>query len=117
VNPWIKVLLLATGVAVVVIIITATQRAADDAAWTHLARARALGNTVEALEAARTDAQGTVAEPWISYYLAMALYEAGGPEDLLEARQVASESRSKHPEHSTAAFLERLVAALDSYAP
>lgn len=116
-NPWIKALLLATGIAVIVIIVTAMQRAADDAAWTHLAKARAQGSTVEALKAARTDAAGTVVEAWISYDLAMALYSEGSAESLVEARRIASETTTEHPDLSITPYLRDLVQAIDSYTP
>lgn len=116
-NPWIKVLLAATGVAIVVIVITAMQRASEDAAWTHLDMARSSENPVEALETALVEAKGTVAEPWISYYLAMGLYDSGEPDDLQRARQIAVEATNEHPEHATAPYLRDLVSAIDSYEP
>ncbi|MCB9898048.1 MAG: hypothetical protein H6825_08595 [Planctomycetes bacterium] len=114
-NPWIKILLAASGVAVVFIVINAMHHASEDAAWTHLAMARADGNSIEALETARDSAADTVAEPWISYFLAMQLYQAGEPDQLQRARQIASDLKAEHPDHALVPYLDRLIAAIDSY--
>jgi len=116
-HPLVKSSLAVVAVATVVIIWMAYSAAAREQAWAQLAEARAAGMTVEALEAARADASGTEAEPWIAYHLAMQLWREGGSEQLAQARKVASSTVASYPDHATAPFLEKLVATVDTYSP
>ncbi len=114
-NPMVKGILAVGVVAIVFLVIQAQMSAAETAQWDHLANARAAGFTVEALEDARAEVEGSDVEPWCSFYLAMELYKAG--ENLDRARQVASASVEKHKNHATTPMLAALLEALKTYSP
>lgn len=102
---------LLTGIALVVV--KDRLRAAELAAWDRLGQARASGFDTPTLEEARLALEGTVAEPWISFHLAVQLYASGT--DLDRARAIAVGSLEQHPSHAMAPALSRLVEALDSF--
>jgi len=114
-NPMVKGILAVGLTAIVVLVIQAQMRAAESAQWDHLAKARAAGFTVEALEDARAEVEGSDVEPWCSFYLAMELYKDG--ENLDRARQVASASVEKYKDHATTPLLATLLEALKTFAP
>jgi hypothetical protein len=70
---------------------------------------------VQALEAARDQASGGPAKPWIEYELAMRLYDLGGRENFERSKQVAQVALDAHPTHATAPWLRKLIAAMSSY--
>lgn len=112
-NPMVKGGLI-LGLAAIIAVVVKTQMSESQAAqWTHLANARATGFTIEALEDARAEVEGSDVEPWCSFYLAMELYTTGG--DLDRARQVASASVQKFQNHATTPILAELLEALQSY--
>ena len=114
-HPLFKTGLAVVAVSAVVIVWLAYDSAANEQAWTHLAKARAQDMSIESLEAARADAAGSSAEPWIAYHLAMQLWDGGEPEQLAKAREVATNSIAVFPDHATTPYLEELVKALDTY--
>lgn len=107
-------LVLGISLAAIIALVIQSQMAELEAAeWTLLANARAAGFTVESLEDARAELEGTDVEPWCSFYLAMELYSDG--EDLDRARQVASSAIEKHTNHATTPMLASLLEALKTY--
>lgn len=103
-------------VAVAGLVIHQQRTSADDAGWTALAVAAGKGGDIDALREAAVDAQGTTAEPWVAVQLSTALYDAGGPANVDQARVVARQALERFPEHPAASLLSRLLAALDSLA-
>ena len=114
-NPMVKGAVAVGLVAIICLVVQSQMAAAESAQWDHLAEARAAGFTVEALEDARAQAEGTDVEPWCSFYLAMELYKDG--EDLDRARQIAAESVEKFKNHATTPMLAALLEALKTYSP
>jgi len=112
-HPWAKVGLGLCLAAILWVVVRSQIAASESADWTQISDARAAGFTIEALENARAEVEGTDVEPWCSFYLAMELYAQG--EDLDRAQQVATASVSKFADHATAPILAELLAALQSY--
>jgi hypothetical protein len=114
-TPLIRNFLLATGAAVVgVVVYHQFFKTGDDRSWEALGSATR-SDTVQALEAARDQVSGGPAKPWIEYELAMRLYDLGGRENFDRARQVAQSAVDAHPTHVTAPWLRELITAMSSY--
>ena len=114
-SPLVRVVLIATGAAVVgVVLYQQFVATGDDQSWEVLAGV-AHSESVEQLEAARDQASNGPAGPWIEYQLAMRLYDLGGSENLERSRQVAQSALDKHPEHVTSPWLRQLIDAIGTY--
>lgn len=114
-SPMIRAILLGACAAIVgVVVYQQFFRTGDDQSWEALSVA-ARSQSVQALEAARDQAGGGPAAPWIEYQLAMRLYDIGGRENFERSRQVAQASLDAHPTHATAPWLRKLVAAIGSF--
>ena len=114
-SPLIRGILLATGAAIIAVVVyTQFFKASDDQAWETLGVA-VRSDSIQALEAARDQTSGGPAKPWIDYELAMRLYDLGGKENFERSRQVAQAALDAHPTHATAPWLKQLISALDTY--
>jgi len=114
--PLIRILLVATCIAIVgVVLYEQFVLTGDDQSWEALAQAMKAQDPVPALETARDQASGGPAGPWIEYELALQLYDRGGSENFQRSHQVAQAALDAHPDHVTAPWLRRLIAAIDSY--
>lgn len=112
-NMAAKALIALAVVGILFVVVREQMESSRNDAWAALAKARADGFSIEALESARDEVRGTEVEPWCGFYLASELYSAG--EDLARARQVAQETLDQHGDHATAPMLQDLLAALTSY--
>jgi hypothetical protein len=114
-SPLIRGILLATCVAIVgVVVYHQFFKTSADQSWESLGVALK-ADSIQALEAAKDQAAGGPAAPWIDYELAMRLYDLGGRENFERSRQVAQAAIDDHPAHVTAPWLRQLIAALDTY--
>ncbi|HZM00349.1 MAG TPA: hypothetical protein VFD43_08865 [Planctomycetota bacterium] len=124
-SPLIRAILWATGAAIVgVVLYQQFVTTGDDQSWETFARAIAPRDQagqlqpeelVQALEAARDEAAGSAAGPWIEYELAMSLYTLGGSANFERSRQVAQATVAAYPTHAATPWLRRLIEAIDSY--
>lgn len=112
-TPWARLCLAIAVSAIVVVVVKDRLRAGEESAWERFAEARISGFTADNLENARREVEGTSAEPWVAYQLAMLLYGDGA--DMDRARQVATAALESQPGHATAPMLSRLILAIDSY--
>jgi|SRR5678815_3257809 hypothetical protein len=114
-SPLIRAILLATGIAIIgVVVYQQFFQTSDDQSWETLGVATK-ADSIQALEAARDQAAGGPAKPWIDYELAMRLYDLGGKENFERSRQVAQAALDAHPTHATAPWLKQLIAAIGTY--
>jgi len=114
-SPLIRGTLLAACIAIVgVVVYHQFFKTSADQSWETLGVALK-SDTVQAFEAAKDQATGGPAAPWIDYELAMRLYDLGGRENLERSKQVAQAAVDEHPEHVTAPWLRQLIAAIQSY--
>jgi len=114
-SPLARIGLAIAVTAILVVIVRDRLDARDLSGWETLAAARVDGLTAEELEQVWIEVDGTSAEPWAGYYLAMQLYTDGT--DLDRAHQVADSTIRAFPGHAVAPMLDDLLAALDSYSP
>ena len=112
-SPLARMGLAVAVTAILVVVVRDRLEASDLAGWDRLAEARSGGFTVEKLEKAWIEADGTSAEPWAAYQLAMLLYDEGT--DMDRAKQVADAALRAFPDHPIAPMLDSLLQALDSY--
>jgi hypothetical protein len=85
--------------------------------WGRFAEAHDQGSTVAALEAARDQAAGSPARPWLDFELAFKLYEQGTPADLERALQITRESMATYANHPAAESLRKLDSAIKTFLP
>jgi len=114
-NRWIQAAVGLAVLAMIGVLISETRTAAVNDAWSALALARLDEDPIPALESAREAADGTSAEPWASFELAMMLYDDGGAEERQRAEQVAQATITEHPDHAVAPLLQKLLTALNTY--
>jgi hypothetical protein len=115
-HPVLKGLIAAAAIAILVVVFRAQSASTEYAGWENYGSAEVSGFSVEALESAKEQARETPAEPWIAFQLAFRLYETGGKSNLDRARQVASDSISRYPDHPANPWLQQLVHAAESFA-
>src|SRR5262245_13012144 len=114
-SPMIRGILVAACIAIVgVVVYEQFFRTSADQSWESLGVAMK-ADSIQALEAAKDQASGGPAAPWIDYELAMRLYDLGGRENFERSKQVAQAAVADHPEHVTAGWLRQLIAAIETY--
>lgn len=114
-NSIVKILVACGAVAVVALVIQTSMAEAELDNWRARATAQAAGGTTEAYEDALAKASGTTAGLFISYDLAQAYLEQGGPEDLDRAIQVAEAALAGEPNPALREKLERVIEAARSF--
>jgi len=112
-TPWVRVAAAVLVLSAIFLFFDERSSNVENEAWAAVSSAREPEFTADSLEDVRQQVEGTSAEPWASFYLAMLLYEENT--DLDRARQIASASVASHPDHATAEMMSQLIDALDTY--
>ena len=102
-------------VGITVVLVRQSRSSIAKAGWNRFADARSQGMSVASLDAARDQAKGSPAEPWINFELALILYEHGTPSDFERALQIIADSESDSVTPTVANSLRELRAAITTF--